>query len=85
MSTNLVSKVLRQGLFTRVVGRKISYFQELSSTMDEATRQAREGVVEGAVILAEEQTSSRGRFQRTWVSQAGNLYLSIVLRPLFDL
>ena len=81
MSTNLVSKVLRQGLFTRVVGRKISYFQELSSTMDEATRQAREGVVEGAVILAEEQTSSRGRFQRTWVSQAGNLYLSIVLRP----
>ena len=84
MSTNLVSKVLKQGLFTRVVGRKISYFQELSSTMDEAARQARESVVEGTVVLAEEQTASRGRFQRTWVSQAGNLYLSIVLRPSLE-
>ena len=73
--------MLREGLYTRVVGRRIVYFQRLSSTMNEAARQAQEGAEDGTVILAEEQTAGRGRFQREWVSQAGNLYLSIVLRP----
>ena len=81
MAGNVVSGMLRLGLHTRVVGRKLSYFRSLSSTMDEAARQAQNGVEEGAVVLSEEQTSGRGRFQRTWVSQVGNLYLSIVLRP----
>ena len=81
MTRNIVSGMLRDGLYTRVVGRRIAYFQHLSSTMDEATRQAQEGVEEGTVIVAGEQTAGRGRFGRTWVSQPGNLYLSIVLRP----
>jgi len=43
MSTNPVSAALRSGLFTRTVGKRILYFQELSSTMDEAARQAEDG------------------------------------------
>ena len=81
MPGNIVSGMLRGGLFTRVVGRRIVYFQRLSSTMDEAARQAKEGAEDGTVILAEEQTKARGRFQRAWVSRPGNLYLSILLRP----
>ena len=81
MPRNMVSSMLREGLYTRVVGRRILFFQRLPSTMDEAGRQAREAADQGTVILAEEQTSGRGRFQREWVSPAGNLYLSIVLRP----
>ena len=81
MTRNIVSGMLRDGLYTRVVGKRIVYFRHLSSTMDEAVRRAQEGVEEGTVILAEEQTAGRGRFGRTWVSQPGNLYLSIVLRP----
>ena len=81
MPRNVVSGMLRDGLYTRVVGRQITYFQCISSTMDEAVRQAEEGVDEGAVILAEDQTAGRGRFQRAWYSQAGNIHLSIMLRP----
>ena len=81
MTRNIVSGMLRNGLYTRVVGKRIAYFRHISSTMDEAVRRAQEGVEEGTVVLAGEQTAGRGRFGRTWVSEPGNLYLSIVLRP----
>ena len=81
MSTNPVSAALRSGLFTRTVGKRILYFQELSSTMDEAARQAEAGAEEGTVIIAETQHAGRGRFGRTWVSAMGNLYLSVIFRP----
>ena len=81
MPKNVVSGMLRQGLYTRVVGRRIVYFQRLGSTMDEAACQALDGAEEGTVILSEDQTAGRGRFQRAWFSQPGNLHLSIVLRP----
>jgi BirA family transcriptional regulator, biotin operon repressor / biotin---[acetyl-CoA-carboxylase] ligase len=49
------------------------------STQDEARRLVRAGIAEvGDVILAEEQTSGRGRFGRTWVSPTGGLYATIV-------
>lgn len=81
MPRDPVSAMLRQGLYTRVVGRRILYFPSLSSTMDEAARLAGEGAEEGTVVLAEQQTGGRGRFQRRWVSPPGNLYFSLVLRP----
>ena len=81
MPKSIVSVMLRQGLYTRVIGRRVVHFQRLSSTMDEAAREARQGAEDGTVIVAEAQTAGRGRFQRSWVSDAGNLYLSIVLRP----
>ena len=81
MPRNLVAETLRKGLYTRVIGRRILFFQELGSTMDEAARQADLGAEEGTVVIAETQTASRGRFGRTWVSQAGNLYLSVALYP----
>ena len=81
MARNLVSGMLREGLYTRAVGKRIFYHRRISSTMDEAERLAIGGVEEGAVILSEEQTGGRGRFQRQWISQPGNLYVSIVLRP----
>ena len=81
MPRNIVSAMLREGLYTQVIGRRILFFQRLSSTMEEAARQADEEAEDGTVVIAEEQESGRGRFQRAWVSPPGNLYLSIVLRP----
>lgn len=49
--------------------------------MDEAARLADAGTEEGTLVIAEAQTSGRGRFGRNWVSPKGNLYLSVVLRP----
>ncbi|MFQ5860919.1 MAG: biotin--[acetyl-CoA-carboxylase] ligase, partial [Dehalococcoidia bacterium] len=76
-----VTEALHQGLYTRVIGRRVVAYQRLGSTMDEAARLAEAAADDGTVVVAEEQTGGRGRFQRAWVSPPGNLYLSVVLRP----
>ena len=78
---DLVSSTIRQGLYTHVVGRRILYYHELTSTMDEASRLAEEGADEGTVVVAEIQSAGRGRQGRSWVSQPGNLLLSVLFRP----
>ena len=78
---NFVSAAIRRGLFTRVVGRRVLFYQAIGSTMDEAARLAQEGTVEGTVVVAESQTLGRGRFGRNWVSPQGNILLSVVFRP----
>lgn len=53
-----------------------------ASTNDEAARMARAGAQHGTVVIAERQTSGRGRDGRPWASPPGRgLYLSAVLRP----
>lgn len=57
-------------------------FQSLPSTNDEAMRLAREGAPAGTCVVAEEQTSGRGRAGHSWVSPPGvALYFTVVLRP----
>ena len=64
------------------VGREIHLFKTLESTMDEAKRMAEGGAPEGAVVIAEEQTAGRGRFDRSWMSEPGkDLLFSVVFRP----
>lgn len=53
----------------------------LDSTNTEAKRRAEDGALSGVVVLADEQRSGRGRMGRTWVSEPGNLYASLILRP----
>ena len=58
----------------------------IDSTNLEAMRQAKAGAAEGFCIVAREQTRGRGRLDRSWHSPKDTgLYLSIVLRPRFEL
>ncbi len=84
MPGNLVSDTLRGGLYTKVVGKRLLFFQEITSTMDEAARRAESGAEEGTVVVAERQTLGRGRQGRNWVSPEGNLYFSVVFRPTVE-
>ena len=84
MTTNPVASAIRKGLFTRTVGKRFLYYQELTSTMDDARHLADGGAEEGTVVMAENQTSGRGRFGRNWVSGQGNIHLSIVFRPSIE-
>ncbi|MBY0406706.1 MAG: biotin--[acetyl-CoA-carboxylase] ligase [Rickettsiales bacterium] len=56
-------------------------FDSLDSTNEEAKRLARGGGSHGAVIWAREQTAGKGRMGRLWVSNEGNLFVSILLQP----
>lgn len=60
---------------------RLAAFDTLASTSDEARRLAREGAPEGTLITARVQSAGRGRQGRRWVSQPGNLYVSLLLRP----
>ena len=82
IATDLDLTALRAGLAGRLVGREVLYYEALSSTMDEARRLADDGRPEGTVVIAEEQTAGRGRFDRGWVSLRGDdLLFSVILRP----
>lgn len=70
-------------LRTKCIGRSFLYRTETDSTMKLAEREANEGAPSGTLILAETQTHGKGRVQgRTWSSQSGNLYITIILRGL---
>lgn len=56
-------------------------YDEVDSTNEEAKRLARGGGAEGAVLWAKRQTAGKGRMGREWISEDGNLYVSLLLRP----
>ncbi|UCE95126.1 MAG: biotin--[acetyl-CoA-carboxylase] ligase [Candidatus Bathyarchaeota archaeon] len=63
------------------LGYRIFCYDSLPSTNDWAKRVAQRSKEERIVILAETQTSGKGRLKRYWVSPKGGVWLSIILRP----
>ncbi len=60
---------------------RLEVFGELESTSDFCMERARRGEAEGLAVLAKTQTAGRGSRGRSWTAPAGNLNLSILLRP----
>ncbi len=58
----------------------ILYFETLDSTQTYLKEHANE-LGDKTVVTTETQTAGRGRFDRTWVSQPGGLYFSVLLKP----
>ena len=60
---------------------RLEAHDSLPSTSDLLAARAAAGAAEGLAILARRQTAGRGTQGRSWESPAGNLHLSILLRP----
>jgi BirA family biotin operon repressor/biotin-[acetyl-CoA-carboxylase] ligase len=57
-------------------------FQTIGSTNDEAQSWADEGAADFSLVIADEQTKGRGRFNRHWVSKPGAcLAFTLILQP----
>jgi len=68
-------------LKTDFIGRNYLYFDTISSTNDYAKEIASDSP-DGTTIVAEEQTSGRGRMGRLWVSyKKQGIWMSIILKP----
>jgi BirA family biotin operon repressor/biotin-[acetyl-CoA-carboxylase] ligase len=61
--------------------KKTFVFDELDSTNLSAKDLAKAGAEEGTVVIARTQRHGRGRFERSWESPEGGVYLSMILRP----
>jgi BirA family biotin operon repressor/biotin-[acetyl-CoA-carboxylase] ligase len=59
----------------------VRWLESVGSTNDFLKERAREGAPEWSAVVAECQTRGRGRGGRAWLSPAGNLFLSVLLRP----
>lgn len=55
--------------------------EEVGSTNAEAKRLAAEGAEDGTLVWAHRQTAGYGRQGRSWTSEPGNLFVSVIVRP----
>lgn len=78
-----LAKILK----TSIIGKsQIIYRESIDSTQSLALRLAEKGgKIHGLVVIAEQQTSGRGRMKRKWLSPKGGIWLSVVLKPLVSL
>jgi BirA family biotin operon repressor/biotin-[acetyl-CoA-carboxylase] ligase len=60
------SKLFQKYLTTRRFGRQIRYFTEIDSTNSWLAENWSDFTFSGATVIAEHQTSGRGRFRRQW-------------------
>ncbi|MCX6002395.1 MAG: biotin--[acetyl-CoA-carboxylase] ligase, partial [Chloroflexi bacterium] len=72
---------MQDKLKTRFIGRELKYVETATSTQDVAKELAEQGAAEGTAVIAGQQRSGRGRMGRSWLSPAGGLATSIILRP----
>jgi BirA family transcriptional regulator, biotin operon repressor / biotin---[acetyl-CoA-carboxylase] ligase len=79
----LSARELRETLVTPGgLWRDVQVVAETGSTNSDLLAEARSGLAEGAVLVAETQTAGRGRMGRHWVSAPGSaLTFSVLLRP----
>jgi BirA family biotin operon repressor/biotin-[acetyl-CoA-carboxylase] ligase len=84
-TTSPVPWELRRILKTSFMGKgRIVYRNSVDSTQSIAIALAekyQDENIHGAVVIAERQTSARGRMKRKWISPQGGLWLSVLLKP----
>jgi BirA family biotin operon repressor/biotin-[acetyl-CoA-carboxylase] ligase len=78
----LMPEAIQSDLECQLVGSHIISLEEVDSTNLQACRLGDEGAADGLVVIADRQSSGKGRMGRHWESPGGvNLYASILLRP----
>ena len=76
---------ISEGLETNLFGRRIYYFDTISSTQNFAAELASRPQENGSVVIAQKQTQGRGRLNRKWTSPSGGIWLSVIMRPEFEI
>jgi len=78
----LFPEEIGQGLSTRFLGRNILYCDSVPSTNNLAKELAAQGAADGTIVVAEEQTSGKGRLGRQWSSvKYKGLFFTVILYP----
>lgn len=81
MEEEITQASVMRDLNTNFIAKRVIYHSQVTSTMELAKKEALAGVLDGTVIIADEQTAGKGRMGRLWSSPKGCIALSIVLYP----
>ena len=76
---------ISDGLETSLFGKKIYYFDTINSTQNFAVGLASRTQENGTVVIAQKQTQGKGRLSRKWTSPSGGIWISVILRPEFEI
>ncbi len=77
---------IEKEITTTYLGKKVYFFDEITSTNDYAKQLANNNLEEGTIVVANCQTEGRGRLDRHWVSDKNEgIFLSLILRPNIEL
>ncbi len=67
---------------TKVLGKRIRYFEEIDSTNTVAKKLGKEPDSHGILVLSNSQSAGRGRLGRNWDSpQNAGIWMSLILKP----
>lgn len=80
----LTESEIRQGLSENNRNIEIYVYDSVTSTNSEAKRLALEGAADGTLVVSGQQTAGRGRLGRSFYSPKEGIYLSVIIRPRFD-
>jgi len=75
---------ITRDLKTKLIGKRVYYFEEIDSTQNFAQNIAADKIENGTIIIAEKQTAGRGRLDRKWTSPKGGIWFSLIIHPKFD-
>lgn len=84
-SWTITEESLRACLPSKYRNNSIYIYDELDSTNIKAKQLAIENAPHGTIVMARQQTSGKGRLGRSFFSPREGIYMSIVLKPTFDL
>lgn len=80
----LTESEIRHGLSENNRNIEIYVYDSVASTNSEAKRLALEGAADGTLVVSGQQTAGRGRLGRSFYSPKEGIYLSVIIRPRFD-
>jgi len=72
---------IKKGLKTKIIGKKVYFFNKIPSTNLYAKNLIKKNIEEGTIVIADVQTSGRGRKNRYWHSPYGGVWFSVILYP----
>lgn len=78
----LFPEEIKFGLNTKIIGKRIVYYDIIDSTNTKCYELAEKNYPQGTTVVAEGQTKGKGRLSRPWISpRYKGIYFSIILKP----
>lgn len=81
----ITEESLRAHLLPRYKNNRLYIYDTLDSTNNRAKQLALENAPHGTAVIAMQQTAGKGRLGRSFFSPREGIYLSIIIKPTFDL